>query len=160
MSSILITLTIFFLMFIFQLVILRILRFFNIHVFSSFLVYIIGFVILLYKHDFIADFYYSSLLIYILFTLLLITFSFVPLLGLKSPSSVIMTIVQTNGEVTLTQLQKAFDERQLILDRLNDLYDIGLVKKRKNRYIISSQGLFISKIIEIFRVAMGIKNQG
>src|SRR3989344_3727643 len=135
MFSIFIAVLIFFFTFVLQLVTVRILRRLHIHSFFSFLIYIVGliFVILFL---FWGDFFYTSVLIYILLALLLMTNS-LPLLGLYSPSSVIVTILSKEKKATVTQLRQAFDEKELIFRRLDDLVDIGLVQRLGSKYTIS-----------------------
>lgn len=158
MFSILITVLIFFFAFAMQLAIVRILRNLHIHTFFSFSIYIVGLIVFI-LFGFPGDFSYTSILIYILLTLLLMTSSPVPLLGLNSPSSIIVTILEKEKKVTTTQLYRAFDERQLILARLNDLVDVGLVRRRAaGTYIILQKGLLISQFIAVCRVLMGLKN--
>lgn len=162
MSSIFLTLIIFFTSFFFQLIALRVIHRTHIHVFASFSIYILGFIIVVVSavQSMGTELPYTSILVYILLTMLLITFSFVPLLGLRTPSSLIMEKVQTERNVTFPQLEKMFDERKLILIRLNDLVDIGLVKKQRNRYVISYKGLWLARLVSGWSRIMGWKMQG
>ncbi len=58
--------------------------------------------------------------------------------------------------MTITKLYQVFDERQLVLARLDDLVDVGLVLRRGNIYIILQKGLRISQLITVCRVLMGL----
>jgi len=146
MFSIFIVIVTFLIVFIVQLYLVRIFRTLHIHTLVSFAIHIIGFIIVVFLVFPFNELPYTSILIYILLTILLVTFSFVPLLNVRSPTSVIITMLQKRHS-TISQLQMAFDEKQMILKRIEDLVNVGLVKKRSSRYIISSLGLFLSRFI-------------
>ena len=135
-----------------QLIIVRILGRMNIQVFVSFSIYVIGLFLLIFINFNILplEFPYTSILVYILLTSLLITFSFVPLLRLQSPSSVIMTMLQKEKKITFKQLQNGFDEKKLILDRINDLCKIGLVKNEKTDTVFLYRELLLVELLKHF----------
>ena len=146
MFSIFIAIVTFLTAFLVQLYLVRIFRILHIHTFISFAIHIIGFFIVVQIALSLNELPYTSILIYILLTILLVTFSFVPLLGQQSPTSVIITGLQKR-QSTISQLQMAFDEKQMILTRVEDLVNVGLVKKRSSRYIISPLGLILNRFI-------------
>lgn len=154
MFSIFISVMIFFFTFVLQLIIVRILRLMNIHVFFSFFIYLVGLImtILFLSQE---EFLYTSTLTYILLTLLLMTASPIPLLGGRSPAYLIVTMLDKEKKVTIKQLFQAFDEKQLILARLHDLVDVGLVRRQGNTYIILQKGMLISQFITVCSALMG-----
>lgn len=156
MISIFITFVIFLIAFITQLLLVRIFRRLNIHTFVSFAIHIIGFTIVVFLVLPLNELPYTAILAYILLTVLLVTFSFVPLLGGRSPTSVIITALQKR-KATISQLLMAFDEKEMILNRVEDLINVGIVKKRGGRYIISRLGLFISWFISTVSSLIGLK---
>ncbi len=156
MISILFTMMVFLVTFYFQVIILRVFRKFHIHPFVSFILYGIGLLITVLLALFFKELPLTSILIYILLTTLLITFSFVPLLDLQSPSSIIMTMLEKKQQ-SFSKLQNAFDDRQFILIRLEDLVAMGLVQKREQKYSISPMGMISARIISIFSLLVGIK---
>lgn len=155
MTSIIITVLIFFFVFFVQLVIVRILRHLHVHTFFSFLLYIAGLIIVV-LFVFPGGLPYTSILVYILLTSLLLTVSPVPLLGHYSPSSVIIKMLEKEKKMTRKQLYQTFDGKQLILARLDDLVDVGLVRRRADTYIILQKGLLISQLITVCSAFMGL----
>lgn len=158
MFSIFIAIVTFLVVFFGQLYLVRIFRMLHIHTFISFVIHIIGFTIVVFLVLPINELLYTSILIYILLTILLATFSFVPLLGVHSPTSIILIMLQKK-QATLAQLQSAVDEKHLILRRIEDLINVGLVQKRKDTYIVSPLGLFIAWLILTLSRLMGLKDQ-
>lgn len=156
MFSIFITIVTFLTVFFGQLYLVRIFRILHIHTFISFVIHIIGLTIVVFLVLPLNELPYISIFIYILLTILLVTFSFVPLLGVRSPASVIITTLQKR-QATISQLQDLFDEKQMILKRVEDLINVGLVKKREGRYIISPLGLFLARLISSLSSLMGLK---
>lgn len=160
MFSIFVTVAIFLIAFLFQLLIVRVVRIMHIHPFTSFAIHVIGLITVVQWVMPWRELPYTSILVYLLLTILLVTSSFVPLLGLRSPSSVIMTMLEKEKKVTLAQLLGVLNEKQLILRRLDDLVDVGLVERYGNTYVISQKGLFVSKMITVCTVFMGLTTQG
>lgn len=155
MTSILITVVIFLITFFVQLLLVRIFRKLHVQVFTTFILYAFG-LPFLYQVIHLRELPYSSILVYILLTLLLTTVSFVPLLGQHSPSSVIITMLQKK-RLSYTQLQSAFDEKFMILRRLEDLVHTGLAYQRGKKYVISPLGSFIDRLLSIVSVLTGLK---
>ena len=156
MFSIYIALVIFFFSFIIQIFIVRVFRYVHIHTFFSFLVYLIGLIVVI-VFSFSGELPYTSILIYILLTLLLMTISPIPLLGVRSPSFLIIMILDKKKKLTQTQLNQRFNEKEMILARLEDLVDVGLVRRRADTYIILQKGLLISHLITACSAFMGLR---
>lgn len=155
MTSILTSVAIFLVTFLIQLLLVRLFRKLHVHVFTTFILYAFGF-LFLYRVIHLRELPYASLLVYILLTLLLITVSFVPLLGQRSPSSIIITMLQKK-RLSYAKLQSAFDEEYMILRRLEDLVHTGLVYKHEQRYVISPLGSFFDKFLSTIGRLMGLK---
>ncbi|MBI2034169.1 MAG: hypothetical protein HYT11_00355 [Candidatus Levybacteria bacterium] len=156
MFSIFIALLIFFFTFVLQLVIVRILRLMNIHVFFSFFIYLVGLVMTILSLS-QEEFLYTSTLIYILLTLLLMTASPIPLLGGSSTAYLIVWMLEKEKKMSKIQMYRSFDEKKLILTRLDDLVDVGLVRRRGNTYAILRKGLLISQLIAVCGLIMGLR---
>ena len=156
MFSIFIAIVTFLTVFIVQFLLVRIFRILHIHTFVSFAIYIIGLTIVVFLVLPQNGLPYTSILVYILLTILLLTFSFVPMLGVQSPTSVIIRTLQKR-QSTISQLKAAFDEKQMIMKRVEDLVNVGLVKKRGGRYVISALGLFLARLISSLSSLMGLK---
>lgn len=154
MFSILSTLIVFFVTFLFQVLLVRIFRRRHIHPFMSFAVYGIGLCVEVQLALFLKEIPYITILLYILLTILLITFNFVPLLGTQSPSSVIVSMLEVRHR-SLTQLHNAFDEREFIYRRLEDLVAMGFVRKKRQKYSISRTGIVVSSIVSFFSFLIG-----
>lgn len=155
MFSILLTLFIFFFVFLIQLVVVRVFHYLHIHTFFSFFIHAPGLIIVV-ALVFAGNIPYTAILIYILLTLLLMTSSLLPLLGGNSPASVIVTTIEKEKKMTVKQLYKVFDEKDLILVRLDDLVDVGFVNRRGGVYVITQKGILISQLIGVCRRLIGL----
>lgn len=159
MSSILISIIVFLIVCIIQLCVLRVFRTFQVHPFVSFITHGVGFLVVLVFVIQQSELPLATLLVYILLTFLQITFSFVPLLGQRSPSSIIMSQLQMKPQ-TESEMASGFDEKQMIYKRVEDLVKVGLLYKKGDTYIISPIGSYVARLISTVCVLMGLSTRG
>ena len=78
----------------------------------------------------------------------------------KSPSNVIMHVVQTRQAATYEEIRPWLDSRALILRRLEELVEDGYVRREQNKLYLFPKGRRAAKALECYRRLLGWKPGG
>lgn len=89
-------------------------------------------------------------IIYILLSLAYLLFFLSPFMGDESPSSKIFLLLR-RGDLSDRQIVSNFSNQKLIEQRLEDMIDVGWLRKSGNIYVCTSYGRVISGMIRFYR---------
>ncbi len=152
MSSLVYTVGIFLVIFILHSVLHQILKLFGVVTFKSMVVYVLGFLplIILWKEGFLVI-PMSSCIFYILLVFVVAPYYLAVTLEGETPAAMILKAFSLKKMWTVKELISLFTVQGLLWDRINKLESTGLIRKRKEHFIATSNGLRVVAWIEWYR---------
>lgn len=93
----------------------------------------------------------TSILLFAVLAALYVIFFTSPFLGDVSPSGKILFLIEEKGELSYKELQEHFTDEKLIIKRIHDLLQEGLIENKNNRYYATKRGERLARFLDKYR---------